>query len=52
MRVAKIVLRDRELMDWVPDDFYLEKVINSYVVFSSHLSTPPLTSNEPGVNKK
>ena len=52
MQVTKLILRDRELMDWVPDDFYLEKVVNSYLVFSSNLSTPPLPSNEPGLNRE
>lgn len=51
MQVAKIILRDRELMDWIPHDFHLEKTIGHYAIFSSNLPTPPLPSNETGFNK-
>jgi len=51
MGVTKIILGDRELIDWIPSDFYLEKTIGNYAIFSYNLPTPPLPSSEPKFNK-
>jgi hypothetical protein len=52
MQIAKIVLRDRGLMDGIPDNFHLEKTIGKYAIFSSNLDVLPLPSNKPVVNKR
>lgn len=47
MRVKKIILQNRELMDWIPPDFHLEKKINNYAIFSHNSPVQFLPENEP-----
>ncbi len=47
MRVKKIILQNRELMDWIPPDFHLEKIINNYAIFSHNSPTQFLPENKP-----
>ena len=54
MHVRKIILQNRELMDWIPSDFHLEKAIGNYGIFSkgysSHVIPSMITEIEKPMN--
>lgn len=51
MRVKKIILQNRELMDWIPPEFHLETTINNYAIFSHNFPAQFLSENSLDMDK-